>query len=676
MAASDSIQDEPAERPPAVVTVGRDGAVTGWTRAAQELLGYAGADPGGGARPFTCGGESDWDGRFGGRDHWSGLLEARRRDGGMVLVRADVARLHGPEAPHSWSVALTAVDGASEPTRSVLEPLLSRTPIAMLIWDTDLRCVWVNAATERLLPAFPHYRVGSVLTEPPPGIDTGPAQEALRKVLADGDPLFDQEVHRTSPDGRADFTLSISHFRLDGVDGRPLGVCSMALDISHSRARRRLALLREASTRIGTALDVRQTAQEMADLAVPVLADYVTVDLAESVLPDAEPLERLTSTEVSIPVFRRAGVASVHAGVPESLWPIGEPVFVPPASPFMKVLASGRSHFEPELDTSPGGWLGQDPDRARIIHATGMHTLIIVPLKARGDILGVTVFVRTDNRTPFTRDDLILAEELGARAALSLDNARQYTREHAAALALQRNLLPRSLAGGEAVELASRYVPSDMHAGVGGDWFDAIPLDGGRVALVVGDVTGHGINAAATMGRLRTAVRTLAYLDLPPDRVLARLDELVVRQAAEDGTSYDITGATCVYAVYDAASRRCTVAAAGHPPPAIVEPGGGVSFPRPPEGTPIGLGLGAYRPLTLDLAEGSLIALYTDGLIETRESDIESGIGRLGSALSHAGRSHAELPLDDFCSTVVRLMTGDGPNEDDVALLVARTRTA
>jgi serine phosphatase RsbU (regulator of sigma subunit) len=444
----------------------------------------------------------------------------------------------------------------------------------------------------------------------------------------------------------------------------------MALDISHSRARRRLALLREASTRIGTTLDVRQTAQEMADLAVPVLADYVTVDLAESVLPGAEPLERLASTEESIPVFRRAGAASIHPGVPESLWPIGEPVFVPPGSPFTRVLASGRSHFEPVLDISPGGWLGRDPDRAAVIHDTGMHTLIIVPLKARGDILGVSVFVRTDNRTPFTRDDLLLAEELGARAALSLDNARQYTREHSAALALQRNLLPRKLVGGDAVEVASHYVPSDMHAGVGGDWFDVIPLDGGRVALVVGDVTGHGINAAATMGRLRTAVRTLAYLDLPPDRVLARLDELVVRQAAEDGTAYDITGATCVYAVYDAASRRCTVAVAGHPPPAIVEPDGGVMFPRPPEGTPIGLGLGSYRPLTLDLAEGSLIALYTDGLIETRESDIESGIGRLGSALTSA-----VMPLDDFCSTVVQLMTGDGPNEDDVALLVARTRT-
>ena len=132
MAASDSIQDEQAERPPAVVTVGRDGAVTGWTRAAQELLGYRGADPGGGARPFTRGRPPSWEDRFGGRDHWSGLLEARRRDGGIVLVRADVVRLHGPGAPHTWSVAMTAADAAPEPVGSVLEPLMSRTPIAML----------------------------------------------------------------------------------------------------------------------------------------------------------------------------------------------------------------------------------------------------------------------------------------------------------------------------------------------------------------------------------------------------------------------------------------------------------------------------------------------------------------------------------------------------------------
>jgi serine phosphatase RsbU (regulator of sigma subunit) len=366
-------------------------------------------------------------------------------------------------------------------------------------------------------------------------------------------------------------------------------------------------------------------------------------------------------------------MASIHEGVPESLWPLGQAVFVPPWSPFTKVLSSGRAHFEPVLDTSPGTWLDQDPQRAEVIRDTGMHTLIIIPLQARGDILGVAVFIRNDNPEPFTRDDLTLAEELGIRAALSLDNARQYTRERTAALALQRNLLPSHLTGGAAVDVASHYLPSDVHDRVGGDWFDAIPLPGGRVALVVGDVTGHGINAAATMGRLRTAVRTLAYLGLPPDDLLTHLDDLVVRLAEEDAGPDrfpDAAGATCVYAVYDPATRRCTLAAAGHPPPAIIAPSGEVTFLRPPSGTPIGLGLSSYRSLDLELAEGSLIALYTDGLIETREADIEAGIDRLGGVLARA----AALPLEHVCATVIRAMVGDTGSEDDVALLVARTR--
>ncbi|WP_171068913.1 SpoIIE family protein phosphatase [Actinomadura geliboluensis] len=661
----------PRGRPDAVAVLAADGTVTGWTRAARELLGHGDTDLGRGAVRLLPprgpdAGPPTWP--DGTEQHWSGLLEVQGGDGGALVVHADVLRLDGAGERPSWLVCMGSVEDASDRMSSMLEPLLRRSPLALLVWDRDLRCVWMNTAAERLQPVFPHYRVGRRLTDPPPGIDTRAAVEAISRVLADGVPLFDEEVHRTSPDGREDVTLSISHFRLDGVDGRPLGVCSVALDISHSRARRRLAVLREASTRIGTTLDVRQTAQEMADLAVPDLADFVTVDLAESVLPDAEPLQHLTSSENSVPVFRRAGAASIHDGVPESMWPIGEPVYVPPASPFTRVLDTGRSHFEPVLDTSPGGWLDVDPDRSRVIAATGMHTLIVVPLKARGDILGVTVFVRTDNRTPFTRDDLVLAEELAARAALSLDNARQYTREHAAALALQRNLLPRNLTGGGAVDVASRYLPSDAHVGVGGDWYDAIPLDGGRIALVVGDVTGHGINAAATMGRLRTAVRTLAYLDLPPHRVLLQLDRLVVRQAEEERTPFDPAGATCVYAVYDPASGFCTIATAGHPPPAIVHPDGEVAFPRPPGGLPIGLGIGDYEPLTVDLAEGSLIALYTDGLIETRDADIETGIERLGTALAQA-----EPPLDDFCTTVIRLMTGNRQAEDDIALLVART---
>ncbi|MFC4116766.1 SpoIIE family protein phosphatase [Nonomuraea zeae] len=669
---------------PAVVVIDDTGAVTGWSRAAEELFGYRAADVLGRScaplliPPVTPGDRearvATWAARFGDQERWSGLLEARHRDGRQLLIRVSGSRLRTPEARAAWLLCMTPAT-AEEPGRAadLLEPLINHSPVAMAIWDRDLRCVWLNSAAQELHDVFPHYEIGRSLRDPIPGIDVEAARDAMSRVLSEGIPMIDREARWTAADGSAQLTLSTSLFRLDGVDGLPLGVCSLALDISRSRARDRLALLREASIRIGSTLDVTRTAQELADLAVPVIADYVTVDLAESVLPDTEPLQRLAGSEARIPVFRRAGVASVHDGVPESLWPRGQAVFVPPSSPFTEVLSSGRSHFEPLLDTSSGTWLDEDPARAEIIHGTGMHTLIIVPLAARGEILGVTVFVRNDNPAAFTKDDLILAEELVARAALSLDNARQYTRERTAALALQRNLLPRNLSGGDAVDVASIYLPSDTHEGVGGDWFDAIPLPDSRVALVVGDVTGHGINAAATMGQLRTAVRTLTYMGLPPDELLGHLDDLVVRlteeDAGADGFPLGPTGATCLYAVYDPATRRCTMATAGHPPPALVDPSGVVSFPRPPSGTPIGVGLGSFGSLELELAEGTLIALYTDGLIETREADIEAGIDRLGAALAGAA-----VPLESLCGTVIDIMLGGTPSEDDIALLVARTR--
>ncbi|WP_187415061.1 SpoIIE family protein phosphatase, partial [Nonomuraea sp. PA05] len=565
---------------PAVAVVDADGIMIGWTRSAEDLTGYPAAAILG--RPvktlLLADTRPDW--RPGASPVTTGLVELRRRDGGRIVVRAEVAPLATARAGESWLVsAIPAADDLSGRTGSLLEALISHFPVAMAIWDKDLRCVWLNAAAANLEDVFPHYHLGRSLADPIPGTDTEAAQEAMRRVLTDGTPMIDREARWSAPDGSQERTLSTSLFRLEGMDDRPLGVCSLALDISHSRARDRLALLREASIRIGSTLDVGRTAQELADLAVPVLADYVTVDLSETTLPDAEPLQRLAATEVSVPVFRRAGVASVHDGIPESLWPIGDAVFVPPDSPFTKVLASRRPHFEAVLDTSAGSWLGQDPDRARIIHGTGMHTLIIVPLEARGDILGVAVFVRNANPAAFTRDDLLLAEELVARAALSLDNARRYTRERNTALALQRDLLPRNLSGGGAVEVASRYLPSDVHEGVGGDWYDAIRLPGARIALVVGDVTGHGIHAAATMGRLRTAVRTLSYLGLGPHELLAHLDRLVVEDACGD---LDAAGAPRLYAVYDPAPPRCTLAAAGPPPPPVGAPAGGGAVPPPP----------------------------------------------------------------------------------------------
>ncbi|UBU18900.1 serine/threonine-protein phosphatase [Nonomuraea gerenzanensis] len=185
--------------------------------------------------------------------------------------------------------------------------------------------------------------------------------------------------------------------------------------------------------------------------------------------------------------------------------------------------------------------------------------------------------------------------------------------------------------------------------------------------MVVGDVTGHGVNAAATMGRLRTAVRTLSYLDLGPHEVLRHLDRLV----AEDSCDLDQAGATCLYVVYDPATRRCTMAAAGHPPPAVVAPSGEVTFPSLPSGTPIGLGLGAFESHDLHLDAGTVLALYTDGLIETRQADLDAGMARLGTALAGA----SALPtLEGLCAAVIGAIVGDGPAEDDVALLMARTR--
>jgi serine phosphatase RsbU (regulator of sigma subunit)/anti-sigma regulatory factor (Ser/Thr protein kinase) len=289
--------------------------------------------------------------------------------------------------------------------------------------------------------------------------------------------------------------------------------------------------------------------------------------------------------------------------------------------------------------------------------------------------LGVAVFARSEDPTPFQQDDLLLAEELVTRAALSLDNARQYTRERSVALALQRNLLPHRLRGGVAVEAAGCYLPADTDAGVGGDWFDVIPLPCARVAFVVGDVVGHGINAAVTMGRLRTAVRTLADLDLPPDELLSHLDDSVRRLTCEDDDAPDqnpaIMGATCVYAVYDPVTQQCTMARAGHPPPAIVDAQGQVTFPDLPTGAPLGLGLGLvpFEAVEVELPEGSLLAFYTDGLVESRDDDIEVGMHRLGSALAQP-----EQPLEELCSSVVETVPTQA-GSDDVALLLARIHT-
>ncbi|WP_159323664.1 SpoIIE family protein phosphatase [Streptomyces tendae] len=553
-----------------------------------------------------------------------------------------------------------------------LRALLTDSVVGLAVWNTDLRCVWVNDTLERYDGIARERRLG----RRPRDSLTGDADELevlVRRVLTTGRCVTGREYRVPTEAGkRRDRAFSASFVRLHDTDGRTLGVCMLMLVVTDRRwAGDRLAVVSEAGTRVGTTLDVMRTAQELADFTVPLIADYVTVDLTEAVRLGEEPLDRLGRSQGRVPKFRRGGRASVHAGSPESLWLNGEVVYVPETSPFMQVLSSGRPLLQPVLDPSHEAWLADDPARAAKIREFGMHSLLILPIHSRGVLLGVAVFVRTSNPTPFDDNDRLLAEELVARAALSLDNARRYTREHNTALALQRSLLPRRVHGGTAMEVAARYLPADPEEGVGGDWFDVIGLPGGRLALVVGDVVGHGVNAAATMGRLGMAIRTLADLDLPPGEVLTRLDRTFIRlteDEEEGGREIATMSATCVYAVYDPATRRCTLALAGHPPPAVVHRGGDFSFPDLPHGLPLGVGLLPFPTAELELPAGSLLALFTDGLVEERDQDIEVGLHRLGCALTGSASSLEEL------GTAVIGTLPTTPPPDDVTLLLARGR--
>jgi anti-sigma regulatory factor (Ser/Thr protein kinase) len=366
-------------------------------------------------------------------------------------------------------------------------------------------------------------------------------------------------------------------------------------------------------------------------------------------------------------------MSSVRDGCPEAVAQVGDPVdFIPPPHD-LGLLVNGDPVLIPVLNPDNPQWIVEQPSRTSTIREFGLHSLISVPMRARDTVLGLTTFIRSQNPAPFTSDDVLLARELVARAAVCVDNARRYTREHHATLTLQHSLLPHTLEGGMAVDVASMYLPADAKDGVGGDWFDVIPLSGARVGLVVGDVVGHGLSAAATMGRLRTAVQTLADMDLPPDELLAHLDDLVLRLSEEEShdASADlirttVMGATCLYAIYDPVTRNCTLARAGHPPPVLVTPQGGVSFPELPPGPPLGLGGLPFEAVDIELAENSLIGLYTNGLIEDDAQDVDVGMARLGDVLARC-----DLPLETLCADVRGLTST--PQSDDVAFLVART---
>ncbi|WP_364713057.1 SpoIIE family protein phosphatase [Streptomyces ossamyceticus] len=624
---------------------------TGWSREAEELFGLASeevlgrsahavlADAETGAGVSTAGG---------GGAAWSlGSRPVRRGDGRPVSVSLSLIPLALGADATGWLLTAMEAELAHREAvrRAMLDGLDREAPVQLVVYDTDARVHWINAAIEKqfgtpLEDAADRFvkdilPQGEVLGEADGTVTS--VEEIVQRVARTGVPVVDVRYRSaTLLDPHHERVWSCSYFRLQDGEGRPIGVCEAALDITDRYvARQRLALLSRASGSIGRTLDIRRTAGELAELAVPEFADAVTVDVFEPVLSGQEPQHFGTR-----PTLCRVTHRTDHAAAKDTAYDALDAVR-------LRCLAENTSVTDAA---------------ARVL---------ALPLKARGATLGVVAFARSRHADPFEQEEVQLAEELVSRTAVCLDNARRYTREHATALMLQRDLLPRTLPQQPGVEVAHRYLPAAGPAGVGGDWYDVIPLSGARVGLVVGDVAGHGTGAAATMGRVRTTVAALAALDLAPDELLARLDDLVARAGAPASGPAEAEdqalGVTCLYAIYDPVSRHCVMARAGHLPPVLITPDGHAELVDLPAGPPLGLGGLPFECADIELSEGAMLALYTDGLVEDRQTDIDAGVRSLCAALA----GPADDRLDRTCDRVITRLLPQAP-EDDAALLLLR----
>jgi PAS domain S-box-containing protein len=641
------------------------GTLLEWNDGARRLLGHAAAEVVGRPAADLL---ADADGPLVPKPpRWDGTLTLRHRDGSAVPVWL-LAHHREPESegPGRW-VVVTPLDGDGplSPDDPLERAQLLQSPCAVAIYDERLRLRRMNSAMAEVL-GLPEERVrGLRVPEMSGRPQSADIERHLHRVLTTGRG-HDVRTYLPIGDGSRMNAWLARMAPITDDTGRVRGVCVAAHDFTeHYLAQERLQLVNEASVRIGTTLDVTRTAQELADVCVPALADFVSVDLLDPPEAGGESFTELLTAPVGL---RRAAHRSVNTGNPEAVAKPGQVDVYPAGSPQADSMTAGHTIVASTETGDLTAWLSWDELRLERIEQYGIHSTMSVPIQARGQTLGVAVLTRFRQPDGFTPDDVLLAEEITARAAVCIDNARRYSRERETALALQRSLLPRSLPRTAAVEAASRYLPA-ARAGVGGDWFDVIPLSGMRVAMVVGDVVGHGIQASATMGRLRTAVRTLADIDLAPDELLTHLDDLVVRLSAEAGGegSPGEVGATCLYAVYDPVSRRCTLARAGHPAPLMLPPGGAPQEVELPPGPPLGLGGLPFESTELVLPEGTVLSLYTDGLIETRERDVDASHALLCEALAARGS------LDETCDRVLHQLLPSGGALDDVALLLART---
>ncbi|MFC9343946.1 SpoIIE family protein phosphatase [Streptomyces sp. NPDC057020] len=580
-------------------------------------------------------------------------------------------------------------DGRSVPEGlgdAVLDALFSQSPLGLHVYDAELRLIRVNTAA-RLMREFPVDQVlGRTLPEILGSFDiTDPAavERAARRVLETGVPELDMSIRfRDRRDPPVETVSSASAFRLQRADGTVLGLAAALTDITaRERAEAEVRLQNEAAARIGTTLDVFRTAAEFCEVVSPALADTVTVDVYDVVLRGRAPAADARDRDQTV---RRVGYRSVAGPDRQGVPAVGEVDVYPPGTPHRTALDTLAPKLIRRLRPD-APWL--DPRRrryARILNAR-THSMLLVPIRARGVVLGLACFYRWREPTPFDHRHLRLAQQLTTLAGQCLDNARLYGRERSAARVLSGGFAQAQASVVTAVELARTHLP----AGTGGGWSDAISLSGSRVALVAGDTT-SGTSRPSATSELRAAIEALADLDLPPDDILQRLHDLASRPstppdaaapdvhahvragdsdgADADGSDGDGARATCLCLVYDPVTRLCTAASAGHPPPVLVHPGGTVEPLDVAAGPPLGQGLAEYRLTERVLPEGSTLLICNTALL-TAVGGRDALLSRLPDLFTDPHPS-----LQAACDRYAEALVPEQPLRD-AYLLLARTRT-
>ncbi|MET7476640.1 SpoIIE family protein phosphatase [Streptomyces sp. NPDC005648] len=529
----------------------------------------------------------------------------------------------------------------SRRARDALSRALRHMSDGFLAVDDEWRITFANLEAERLLGFSEEQLFGRLLWALPsarriPGLKV----HCLRAAAEEKPAGFD--VHL--PDSGQRFHLRL----VPGPDGRTL----YFQDVTEKR---RLAEERQASERAAAERAVR-IAELTTELAKATTSQDVVDAVARRVLPP------FAATGLMVQVIESDRMHHVGAtgysdafldfvdGLPRSLkGPMWDPV----------------ETSTPMFLSSPEEFVARYPALGDLPERSGKRAWAFLPLTASGHTFGVCI-VSFDRPRRLTDEERALLTTISALVAQSLERARLYDAEHTRSRELQRSLLPQALPDLPECTAAARYLPAGQGADVGGDWYDIIPLSGGQVALVVGDVMGHGLPEAATMGRLRTAVHTLADLELPPGEILGHLNDIV---AGMGETSY----ATCLYALYDSTTGRCSLARAGHPPPALVHPDGSVHFPEPDADPPLGAAEPPFETVDLQVPEGSLLVLYTDGLVESAKREIDEGMAELARLLGTAHRDGTAVDLERLCDTLTAgLLPTEQQAADDAAFLVAR----